>query len=324
MLRHCSLHKTRLTHYSLSTAPAYVMPVLLTSAYIRKSVSVTSGEAVYAGSLQHRARRLERHCQRGSHIQRKNSGINLHERGSLWPASAWMTFRGWRWWACAWYSCAGRCVVWPESKSYSVSFGPSDSLLQPVAHGFVVTAHNGSRRRGRVVIIQLSTAWHSLYPSAEPGGLHLLAGSASRTHFFGQDPHKRSYTIQSNDSGVSIRASPIRIPVFQRWRTAYGDADPAYRKEGHSLRGQQVGRCGPRGSGHSSQGDAVAKSTPGAMGNRETRSGESAGECCSWVIFHVAHALFMDQVFWPERPDPSTTINRSTRIFCLLITHYCG
>ena len=34
---------------------------------------------------------------------------------------------------------------------------------------------------------------------------------------------------------------------------------------------------------------AVAKSTPGAIGSRETRS----GEFCKG-IFHVAHALFMD------------------------------
>lgn len=45
-------------------------------------------------------------------------------------------------------------------------------------------------------------------------------------------------------------------------------------KKGTHFRGQQVGRCGPRGSGHSSQGERCCKIPPGAMGNRETRSGE--------------------------------------------------
>ncbi|UIV04190.1 hypothetical protein H6S20_29535 (plasmid) [Escherichia coli] len=40
---------------------------------------------------------------------------------------------------------------------------------------------------------------------------------------------------------------------------------------------------------------AVAKSTPGAMGNRETRSGEFCrGMTLFMSFFHVAHALFMD------------------------------
>ncbi len=67
-----------------------------------------------------------------------------------------------------------------------------------------------------------------------------------------------------------------------------------HRREGHSLPGP-AGRCGPRGSGHSSQESAVAKSTPGAMGNRETRSGEFCrGMTLFMSYFHVAHALFMD------------------------------
>ncbi len=40
---------------------------------------------------------------------------------------------------------------------------------------------------------------------------------------------------------------------------------------------------------------AVAKSTPGAIGSRETRSGEFCkGMMLFMSYFHVAHALFMD------------------------------
>ncbi|EKE1919172.1 hypothetical protein Q5T65_004997 [Salmonella enterica] len=40
---------------------------------------------------------------------------------------------------------------------------------------------------------------------------------------------------------------------------------------------------------------AVAKSTPGAIGNNETRSGEFCrGMTLFTAIFHVAYALFMD------------------------------
>ncbi|AGR61936.1 hypothetical protein A464_plas0112 (plasmid) [Salmonella bongori N268-08] len=43
---------------------------------------------------------------------------------------------------------------------------------------------------------------------------------------------------------------------------------------------------------------AVAKSTPGAISNNETRSGEfcRGNGCCSSPIFHVAHALVMNTV----------------------------
>ncbi|STX40178.1 Uncharacterised protein [Klebsiella pneumoniae] len=80
----------------------------------------------------------ERHCQRGSHIQCKHSGINLHR---------------------TWIPVTNQCLddfpglaviehvhdiavpegVWCDRnrKVNPVCFGPSDSLLQPVAHGFV-------------------------------------------------------------------------------------------------------------------------------------------------------------------------------------------
>lgn len=45
-------------------------------------------------------------------------------------------------------------------------------------------------------------------------------------------------------------------------------------KKGTHFRGQQVGRCGPVEVAILLRESAVAKSTPGAMGNRETRSGE--------------------------------------------------
>ena len=60
---------------------------------------------------------------------------------------------------------------------------------------------------------------------------------------------------------------------------------------------------------------AVAKSTPGAMGNRETRSGEF---CRGMTLFmsyfsRSARRVWMP-LFWPETADPAMTINRSTRI----------
>lgn len=56
-------------------------------------------------------------------------------------------------------------------------------------------------------------------------------------------------------------------------------------KKGTHFRGQQVGRCGPRGSGHSSQGERCCKIPPGAMGNRETRS----GEFCRGMPFFISY-----------------------------------
>lgn len=65
---------------------------------------------------------------------------------------------------------------------------------------------------------------------------------------------------------------------------------------------------------------AVAKSTPKAIGNNETRSGEFFRERrCSSVIFHVAHALFMDTGILHLTADPAMTINRSARILLLRV-----
>ncbi len=80
----------------------------------------------------------ERHYQRGSHIQRKNSGINLHRTGIPVTSQGLDGFPGLAVIEHV-HDIAVPEGVWCDRnrKVYPVSFGPSDSLLQPVAHGFV-------------------------------------------------------------------------------------------------------------------------------------------------------------------------------------------
>lgn len=54
-----------------------------------------------------------------------------------------------------------------------------------------VTAHNGSRRRGRVHLPDIAYICQR-----NQADFIFWRASTSRTHFFGQDPHKLSYTIQ--------------------------------------------------------------------------------------------------------------------------------
>ena len=63
---------------------------------------------------------------------------------------------------------------------------------------------------------------------------------------------------------------------------------------------------------------AVAKSTPGAMGNRETRSGEFCrGMMLFMSYFSRSAQRVWIQLFWPEAADPAMTINRRARILLL-------
>ena len=75
----CSLHKTRLTHYSLSTCYSLCYAC---SAYLRlykeERMLSLQGRQCTQDLCSIAPVTCERHCQRGSHIQRKNSGINLH------------------------------------------------------------------------------------------------------------------------------------------------------------------------------------------------------------------------------------------------------
>ena len=79
MQRHCSLHKTWLTHYSLSTCSSLCY---VCSAYhcLYKEACMPSlqGRQCTQNLYSIPPVTCERHCQRGSHIQRKHSGINLH------------------------------------------------------------------------------------------------------------------------------------------------------------------------------------------------------------------------------------------------------
>ncbi len=79
----------------------------------------------------------ERHYQRGSHIQRKNSGINLHRTWIPVTSQCLDDFPGLAVIEHV-HDIAVPEGVWCDRnrKVYPVSFGPSDSLLQPVAHGF--------------------------------------------------------------------------------------------------------------------------------------------------------------------------------------------
>ena len=93
----------------------------------------------------------ERHCQRGSHIQRKNSGINLHRTWIPVTSQCLDDFPG-----LAVIEHVHDIAVTGIEKctpSASARFTACFSQLRIVSS---VTGHNGSRRRGRVVIIQLS------------------------------------------------------------------------------------------------------------------------------------------------------------------------
>ena len=158
MLRHCSFIKHDLLTTAYIHAPAYVMSVLLTTAYIRKRVCRHLREAVYAGSPRSIPPvTCERHCQRGSHIQCKHSGINLHRTWIPVTSQCPDDFPG-----LAVIKHVHDMAV-PEgvgvtgiekcTPSASARLTACFSQLRMVSS---VTAHNGSRRRGRVVIIQLS------------------------------------------------------------------------------------------------------------------------------------------------------------------------
>ena len=149
MLRHCSLHKTWFTHYSLSTCSSLCY-VCSADHCLYKEVPLLQGRQCTQDLRSIPPVTCERHCQRGSHIQCKHSGINLHRTWIPVTSQCLDDFPG-----LAVIEHVHDIAV-PEGmwcdrnrKVYPVCF----SQLRMVSS---VTAHNGSRRRGRVVIIQLS------------------------------------------------------------------------------------------------------------------------------------------------------------------------
>lgn len=99
----------------------------------------------------------ERYGQRGRHIQRKHPRIHFHLARTLVTCQRLNYLLG-----LAVIDHMHDIAV-PEGmrhhrnrKIHLVSFGPFHDLFQPVPHGFIGDCHSGSRRRGRVVIIQLS------------------------------------------------------------------------------------------------------------------------------------------------------------------------
>ena len=79
MLRHSSLHKTRLTHYSLYTCYSLCYAC---SAYLRlykeERMLSLQGRQCTQDLCSIPPVTYEKHCQRGSHIQRKQPCINPH------------------------------------------------------------------------------------------------------------------------------------------------------------------------------------------------------------------------------------------------------
>lgn len=132
----CSLHKTRLTHYSLSTCYSLCYAC---SAYLRlykeERMLSLQGRQCTQDLCSIAPVTCERHCQRGSHIQRKNSGINLHRTWIPVTSQCLDDFPG-----LAVIEHVHDIAV-PEGmwcdrnrKMHAVSFSPLHRLFQPVAH----------------------------------------------------------------------------------------------------------------------------------------------------------------------------------------------
>lgn len=275
MLRHFSLYKTWFTHYSLSTCSSLCY-VCSADHCLYKEVPLLQGRQCTQDLRSIPTVTCERHCQRGSHIQCKHSGINLHR---------------------TWIPVTSQCpddfpglAVIEHVHDIAVPEGmwcDRNRKCTPSASARFTACFSQLR-------IVSSVTGHNRLPPAGPGGDHpafhlpdiAYICQRNRAHFiFGGRPRRaRTFSDRIRTNGLTpsgqmipASASGLRQYAFRYsrgWRTAYGDADPAYRKKGTHFRGQQVGRCGPRGSGHSSQGERCCKIHPGAMGNRETRSGE--------------------------------------------------
>ena len=104
-----------------------------------------------------------------------------------------------------------------------------------------VTAHNGSRRRGRVgdhPAFHLPDIAYIRQRNQADFIFWRASAYSSRTHFFGTGSAQT--VLLHPGQMIPVSASGLRQYAFRYsrgWRTAYGDADPAYRKEGHSLPG---------------------------------------------------------------------------------------
>lgn len=158
----------------------------------------------------------ERHGQRGRHIQSKHSGINLHRAWILMPGQGLDDLLRLP------VIKHVHDIAVPERvgrhrnrKVHPVSFSPFHGLLEPVPHGFIC---DGPQR----------------FTPAGTGGdqpaLHLpdIAYICQRDQtdlIFRRRPRRaRTFSdstrtkgrrpSRSKDSGVRVRASPIRIPVF--------------------------------------------------------------------------------------------------------------
>lgn len=101
-----------------------------------------------------------------------------------------------------------------------------------------VTGHNGSRRGGGWSPSSFPSDAQNWHPSAAPVALHLLAG-VRVAHALFRTGSAQTVLLHSGQM-IPASASGLRQYAFRYsrgWRTAYGDADPAYRREGHSLPG---------------------------------------------------------------------------------------
>ena len=80
-----------------------------------------------------------------------------------------------------------------------------------------VTDHSGSRRRGRVVTIQLSICRTKFTSVRGTRRTASFGGRPRRPRTFSDSTRTNGLKpSRSNDSGVSVLASPMRMPVFHR------------------------------------------------------------------------------------------------------------
>lgn len=140
----------------------------------------------------------ERHCQRGSHIQCKHSGINLHRTWIPVTSQCLDDFPGLAVIEHV-HDIAVPEGVWCDRnrKVYPVSFGPFHGLLQPVPHGFIC---DGPQRFTPAGTGGDHPALHlpdiAYICQRDQTDLILGRAPASRTDLFRQYPHEGSQPVE--------------------------------------------------------------------------------------------------------------------------------
>lgn len=157
----------------------------------------------------------KRNRQGGRQLQRKHPGIHFHR---AWILVAGQSLNNFLRLPVVKHvhdvAVSKRMRCHRNRKMHPVSFGPFHRLLQPVTHGFIGDGPQWFAPAGTGGHHPAFHLTHKI-PVRQRNQPHFILGRApaarglsDNTRTNGRSPSK------SNDSGVSILASPIRMPVF--------------------------------------------------------------------------------------------------------------